>query len=206
MSHYEHVNLMSETGRVHQKARTRDALVRAARDLMTEGGAPTVEEAAAAASISRATAYRYFPNQRALLVATYPEIAEASLLGDAPPADAAARLEIVTEALLRQVVDHEAELRTMLRLSLEPDAAGRDDRPFRVGRRIAWVADALSPLQGRLPRRDLDRLVVAIAASVGIDSLVWLTDIAGLSRPRAVDVMRWSARSLLQAALAETSG
>jgi hypothetical protein len=136
-------------------------------------------------------------------VATYPEIAETSLLGESPPADPAARLEIVSEALMRQAVEHEAELRTMLRLSLEPDAAERDDRPFRVGRRIAWVADALSPLQGQLPKRDLDRVVLAIAAAVGIDALVWLTDIAGLSRPEAVAVMRWSARSLLQSALAE---
>ena len=63
---------MNETGRVHQKARTRQALVRAARQLLVEGTTPTVEQTAAAASISRATAYRYFPNQRALLVATYP--------------------------------------------------------------------------------------------------------------------------------------
>jgi hypothetical protein len=38
---------------------------------------------------------------------------------------------------------------------------------------------------------------------VGIEALVWLTDIAGLSRQQAVEVMRWSARSLLRAALAE---
>jgi hypothetical protein len=32
---------------------------------------------------------------------------------------------------------------------------------------------------------------------------VWLTDIAGLSRDQAAEVMRWSTRSLLHAALAE---
>jgi AcrR family transcriptional regulator len=194
---------MITPGRANQKARTRDALVRAARELMSAGGAPTVEETAVAASISRATAYRYFPNQRELLVATYPEIAESSLLGEAPPAGPAERLEIVTEALARQAIEHEAELRTMLRLSLEPDAARRDDRPFRVGRRIVWIADALSPLQEQLPAPELERLVIAIAAAVGIDSLVWLTDIAGLSRPEAVELMRWSARALLRSALAE---
>ncbi len=194
---------MSGHERVHQKTRTRDALIRAARQLLAEGGAPTVEQVAATASISRATAYRYFPNQRALLVATYPEIADRSLLGDAPPADPEARVDIVAEALARQAVEHEPELRTMLRLSLEPDAPTRADRPFRVGRRITWVADALAPLQGRMPERELQRLTLAIASAVGIDALVWLTDIAHLSRPEAVDVMRWSARALLQAALAE---
>jgi AcrR family transcriptional regulator len=197
---------MIETGRVHQKARTRDSLIRATRQLLAAGDTPTVEQVAAAASISRATAYRYFPNQRALLVASYPEIADSSLLGPDPPADAAARLEIVAEAIARQAVEHESELRAMLRLSLEPDMPRREDLPFRVGRRIAWVADALTPLRGRLPDRELDRLVLAVASAVGIDALVWLTDIAGLSRPQAVELMRWSARSLLQAALAGRAG
>jgi AcrR family transcriptional regulator len=194
-----------EAGRVQQKTRTRDALIRAARQLLSDGGTPTVEQAATAASISRATAYRYFPNQRALLVASYPEIAESSLLGRNPPSDPVARLEIVVKAIVVQAVEHEAELRAMLRVSLEPDSPKRSDLPFRVGRRIAWVADALTPLRGRLPKRELERLVLAIASAVGIDALVWLTDIAGLSRPQAVEVMRWSARALLQAALADSA-
>jgi AcrR family transcriptional regulator len=193
---------MSETGRVHQKARTRDALVRAARELLAEGSTPTVEQAAAAASVSRATAYRYFPSQTAMLVATYPEIAERSLLGEDPPTEPAERLAIVAEALARSAIEHEPELRAMLRISLEAGAP-KDDLPFRVGRRIVWVADALSPLRGQMPEADLERLTLAIAAAVGIDSLVWLTDIAGLTRPQAADLMCWSARALLQAALAE---
>ena len=60
-------------GRTRQKERTRDALVAAARELVAQGTTPTVEEAAAAASISRTTAYRYYPNQPALVVAAHPE-------------------------------------------------------------------------------------------------------------------------------------
>jgi AcrR family transcriptional regulator len=194
-----------QTGRTSQKARTRDALVGAARELMAGGATPTVEQAAAAASIARATAYRYFPNQRALLTATFPALTEASLLGDSPPADPEARLEIVVAAIAQQSVEHEPALRNMLRLSLEPNPARREDLPFRTGRRIIWVGDALAPLRGRLPERERERLVVAIAAAVGIDALVWLTDIARLSREEAVEVMRWSARSLLRAALEDAN-
>lgn len=192
-----------QTGRTGQKARTRDALVGAARGLLAQGVTPTVEQAANAATIARATAYRYFPNRRALLIATYPEVMQPSLLGDDPPDDPQARLEIVVEAIARQSVDHEPELRNMLRLSLEPDPGDRGERPFRTGRRVVWVRDALAPLSGQLPEADLDRVVCAIAAAVGIEVLVWLTDIAGLSREEAIDVMRWSARALLQAALAK---
>jgi len=69
-----------ETGRVQQKARTLEALVGATRALLASGVTPTVEEAAAEASVSRTTAYRYFPTQHALLVAAYPEIGKESML------------------------------------------------------------------------------------------------------------------------------
>src|SRR5437588_4988967 len=109
------------TGRHHQKARTRDALVMATRSLVAKGVTPTVEQAAAAASVARTTAYRYFPNQRALLVAAHPEIEKHSLLPDDAPADPVLRLDSVVEAFTRQTVDTEPQLRTMLRLSLDPD-------------------------------------------------------------------------------------
>ena len=49
-------------------------MVDATRELLAEGMAPTVEQAAERAAVSRTTAYRYFPNQRALLIASYPQL------------------------------------------------------------------------------------------------------------------------------------
>jgi AcrR family transcriptional regulator len=191
------------TGRTHQKARTREALIQATRELLAEGVTPTVEEAAVAAEVSRTTAYRYFPNQRALLVATLPQIAATSLLPDPPPEDPVARVEAVAEALASQAVEHEPELRAQLRLSLEPEDGERRELPYRTGRAIAWIEDALAPLRGRMPEPELRRLTLAIRSAVGIEALVWLTDIAGLSREQAADLMRWSAQALLQSALAQ---
>src|SRR6476620_8193500 len=105
-------------GRTGQKRRTRDALIAAARQLVADGATPTVEAAAETASISRATAYRYFPNQRALLVAAHPETGATSLLPDDAPDDAATRLDLVIDAFTRSTVENEAQQRTMLRLSL----------------------------------------------------------------------------------------
>src|SRR3712207_339108 len=95
------------TGRVGQKARTRDALLGAARRLLAQGSTPTVEDAAAAAAVSRATAYRYFPNQRALLVAAYPQMQASSLLGSDAPHDVPARLDAVVEAILDMTLESE---------------------------------------------------------------------------------------------------
>ena len=189
------------TGRTNQKARTRDALIAAARQLLAEGMTPTVEAAAAEASVGRTTAYRYFPNSRALLAATYPEIEERSLLGADPPEDPLARLEIMAESFTRQILEHEPELRAQLRLALEGEPAGGESLPFRRGRRIRWIEEALSPLEGRMPEGELGRLVLGIGATLGIEALVWLTDMGGLSREEAVEVMRSNARTLLRSAL-----
>ncbi|HVF77802.1 MAG TPA: TetR family transcriptional regulator [Solirubrobacteraceae bacterium] len=180
-------------------------MVAATRELIAAGVTPTVEQAAERAAISRTTAYRYFPNQRALLIASYPELDAPSLLDDDAPADPAARLELVTDSIARQILEHEAELRTMLRLSLETPAPSPQSLPMRQGRMIGWIADALAPLRTRIPEPELLRVVLAIRATLGIESLVWLTDIGGLSRADAADLMRSSARTLLQAALAESA-
>jgi len=189
------------SGRTRQKERTRGALVTAARELVAQGRTPTVEEAATKASISRTTAYRYFSNQRALLVAAHPEIEARSLLPETAPSDVAARLDAVVTAFLHIIVDTEAQQRTMLRLSLDPDPSHRGELPLRKGRAIGWIGEALSPLRGLMSERDLRRLILAIRSSAGIEALVWLTDIAGLSRKEAVQVMRWSASALLRSAL-----
>ena len=193
-----------QRGRTRQKARTRAALLEATRDLLASGRTPHVEEAAEAAGVSRATAYRYFPNQRALLVAAHPEIEAAALLGEDPPCDPEDRLDRTIDELIRITIENEPELRTMLRLSLEPVPG--EDLVLRQGRAIGWIEEALSPLQGALPPSELRRLVLAIRAGCGIEPLVWLTDVAGLSRDQAAEVMRWSARALLSAALADEGG
>jgi len=189
------------TGRTSQKVRTRDALIAAARRLLGKGVTPTLEEAAAEASVGRTTAYRYFPNSRTLLAATYPEIAMASLLGADPPEEPLARLETVAESLTRQILEYEPELRAQLQLALEGEPAGGDSLPLRRGRRIKWIQDALSPLDERLPKGELRRLVYGIGATLGIETFVWLTDMAELSREEAVAVMRSNARTLLRSAL-----
>ena len=193
------------SGRIGQKARTRNALIAAARALLAGGETPTVEQAAAAASISRTTAYRYFSNQRALLVAAHPEIEARSLLGQTPPPDAATRLDVVTDAMTRLFLETEPELRTMLRLSLEPAPVHQEKLLLRQGRAIVWLEDALAPLRDELSEPELRRLVLAIRCAVGIEALVWLTDVARLSRAEAVELMRWSARALFRSAVADSA-
>ena len=191
------------TGRTRQKQRTRDALVAAARDLVAQGGAaPTVEAAAEAASVSRTTAYRYFPTQKALLVAAHPETTATTLVPHNAGDDPEARLLGAVAAFIEIVVDTEHQQRTMLRLSLDPETSS-ESLPLRQGRAIAWFEEALEPLRPRLTDTGIHLLALAVRSAVGIESLVWLTDVAGLTRKEAADRMLWSARALLLQALAD---
>src|SRR6185295_7889712 len=97
----------------------------AARSLVAAGSEPSVEEAAERAGVARTTAYRYFPNQRSLVLAAHPEMGVSSLLPEDPPSDVAERLDVVVTRFIQLIVDTEPAQRTMLRLSLEPDPALR---------------------------------------------------------------------------------
>ena len=186
------------TGRTAQKSRTRLALVTATRDLLAAGLTPKVEDAAERAGISRTTAYRYFPNQRSLLLAARPTISPDSLLPPDAPTDPGARLDALMTAFTRYNFTWEPQLRAALRLSLEPAA----DRPvLRQGRAIGWIAEALTPLRGSHPHVDIDRLAVAIRSATGIETLIWLVDIAGYTREQATATVTATARALLDAAV-----
>ncbi|WP_232084373.1 TetR/AcrR family transcriptional regulator [Arthrobacter sp. SO5] len=189
-----------DAGRTGQKRRTFEALVAAAREAVAAGDTPTVDSTAAAASVARSTAYRYFPSQRELLAAAHPETARRSLLPADAPADPGARLDAVVLEFTQLIVATEAQQRTMLRLSLEPGPA-ESALPLRQGRAIAWIEEALSPLGGSFSAPQIRALALAVRSAIGIEALVWLTDIGGLSREQAMASMRWSARALLQQAL-----
>jgi AcrR family transcriptional regulator len=186
------------TGRSGQKSRTRLALVTATRELLAAGLTPKVEDAASRAGISRTTAYRYFPNQRSLLLAAHPSISPDTLLPAGAPADPRARLDAVVTAFTNYNFTWEAQLRTSLRLSLEPGG----DRPvLRQGRAVGWIAEALTPLRDAHPGLDIHRLAVAIRSATGMETLIWLVDVAGYTREQAADTVRATAHALLDAAI-----
>jgi len=168
---------MSERGRTRQKARTRAALLEAARELLAAGRTPNVEEAAEAAGVSRATAFRYFPNRRALLVAAHPEIEATELLGQDALDDPQERLDRTIAELIRLTIDNEPELRTTLRLSLEPGP--EQELLLRQGRAIGWIEEALAPAPRPTGAVGAPPPSPCIRAACGIEALVWLTAVGG---------------------------
>jgi AcrR family transcriptional regulator len=196
------------TARVNQKARTRQAIVRAAGTLLARGAKPSLDEIAAEARVSRATAYRYFPGLDALLSEAavdllVPEAGD--LFGSQAPDDACERLALVDEAFDTACREREAPLRLMLARMLER-SIGRsaDEPPLRQNRRAPLLSEALAPLAPRLGPARTERLAQALAMIVGTEGFIALNDVVGLDRKHARAVRHWAIDALVAAALRES--
>jgi AcrR family transcriptional regulator len=197
-----------DQGRVDQKRRTRSLILASAAALVAAGGTPTVAEAADAADVSRRTAYRYFPTQQKLLTEAALEglrVPMAAMLADMPSGadghNVAARLSALVEQMQSMAIRNESLLRTMIHQTvLERSATAL---PRRGTRRIDWIEAALQPLTHRITGKQFARLVCAVALCGGIEALLVLRDICGLSEPDAIEVSRWAAQALLKQTLAE---
>lgn len=188
-----------ESGRARQKKRTRDQLIAAARELIMTGDTPRIEDVAEAAGISRTTAYRYFTSQTELLAAAYPETTLASVLPDPPPSGVEERVALVADFVIDRVRETELQQRAMLRLSL---GTVPHELPLRQGRVIPWFVDALTPLADELGSESTHRLALALRAACGIETRVWLTDVAGLPSDEVGAIQRWMVDALVAHAFA----
>ncbi|MBZ9934696.1 TetR/AcrR family transcriptional regulator [Mesorhizobium sp. BR1-1-16] len=191
--------------RVAQKQRTRNALLAAARDLLAEGMHPTVAEAADRAQISRATAYRYFSApeamaQEAVLDAIAREFAEVRFAQAPDEATPAERAEIIVGSIIGLVLANEALFRTFLSVSV---GGGKRPAAPRGGRRLGWIRQALTPVATELPPAALDRIVHGLALLTGIETVVVLGDVCGLSAEAIENEARGLARIIVRGALVE---
>jgi AcrR family transcriptional regulator len=191
-----------DNGRAAQKLRTRHALMDTAVELVKAGRRPSVSAVADRAGVSRATAYRYFPSQDLMLSEATIRAATGSAPDALPSAETtAAGPAEMAAAITRQAglfsLDHEERLRTALRLSLDPQSGYQ-----RPGRRGRWIDEILAAGGDRLDEPARARLSAALHLVLGIDPIIALTDIAGLDRAAALDVLEWVAATLVRASLA----
>ena len=200
------------TSREAQRRRTRKAIVDAAIRLSADGSAPSIDEIASAADVSRRTVYLYFPTLDQLLIdATLGALVEPAVetaLADPDLAhDAAARVEVLIRTLLLQKPDSLPLGRRLIRLTVDPpaDAAQPMAAPRRSPRRIGWLEQACEPLRGTLDEGAFRRLISALCAVIGWETQVALRDVRGLDPKAEMDTMIWSARALVEAAIREAA-
>jgi AcrR family transcriptional regulator len=192
-------------GRPNQLLRTRKDLLQAAARLTRQGRNPSLEEIAEEAMVSRATAYRHFPDLSALLVEASFDIATPQaeeVFRNGPPKNPAARLEKVEAAFHEMIVKNENALRLMLVHTLQRSAQGEPDAglPTRQNRRTPLIEAALEPARGQFKPAALKMLTKALALVIGTESMVVLKDVLRLDDAEARRVKRWAIGALVDAA------
>jgi AcrR family transcriptional regulator len=183
----------------------------ATRKLIREGKVPTVADAAAEAGVSRATAYRYFPTQGALVR----EAVDAVLIREnewdarlSETDDLVERVERLAADGFDLVRDNEALMRGYLLVALAQWAklqAGEElgEKPIERGGRRQGIGAALQPFEDGLDAEALRKLAIGISLLFGIESRIVIRDVWGLDDEEAKRAILWIARVLAEAALDE---
>lgn len=199
-----------EVKRVPQgpRERTRQLMLDTATRIMQAGQTPSVTDVAEAAGVSRATAYRAFPSQAALVEAVVDHGLGPILSWDADAVDAEARVLDLLETSMPRIFEFEATFKAALKLSLEQWAqrqSGKEmtEPPFRRGHRVELLLRAIAPLRKALPRADFVRLARALSLVYGLEVLIVLKDIWGLKLRDVQAVTTWAGRALVRSAIEE---
>lgn len=190
------------------RARTARLMLATAVRMMQQGVVPSVSDVAAEAGVSRATAYRYFPSQAALVQAVVDEALGPILEWSSDDKDPQVRVASLMSTSLPRIDAFEATFRAALRHSLdewsdERKSPGGTEPRFRRGHRVDLLRKALAPLDDRLPPSDCDRLAQALSLVFGIETLIVMKDIWGAEASDAYDLALWASSALVRAALAD---
>lgn len=186
------------------RARTRRLMLDTASRLMQSGVTPSVSEVAEAAGVSRATAYRYFPSQAALVDAVVDEGLGPILTWRSDSSDPRSRVVDLLATGLPRIEAFEATFKAALKLSVEQWAQRQAgtlgaEPQFRRGHRVDLLREALAPLKGSVDDAAFDRLIQALSLFFGVEALIVLKDIWGLDGAETLAVAQWAAAALIGA-------
>lgn len=194
------------TGRTNQVNRTRKCLLDAAAALLRRGAHPSLEEVAAEALVSRATAYRHFPDVNTLLLEASFDIdtpRKEDLFREGLANDPVSRLQRVDAALHDMTLNNERALRIMLARTIERRTSQAADGkvPVRQNRRMPLIEEALAPARDQFTPAALKTLAQALALLVGPEALVVFKDVLNVEDAVARRVKRWAIKALVEAAM-----
>lgn len=189
------------------RARTYRSLITHAMSMANAGRIATIAELAAAAGVSRATAYRYFPSRSRLVAAIVEEGLGPVRRFESSETDGRKRLLDLFNKTFPRFRLYEPHMRAALQLALEHWALERrgmlDEEAYRRGHRVKILNRAAAPLRRRLGAAGYKRLMCALSLVYGIEPYVVLKDIWGASDRQVEAIAHWTADALINAALRE---
>lgn len=175
--------------------------------LARHGSVVSVAEVAAAAGVSRATAYRYFPTHSALINAIVAESLGPIRQFDSKEIEGPKRIQDLFEKTFVRLTEFEPQLRAALQVALDHWAREKSgvltEEPFRRGNRRDILARAAAPLRDSLGRQGFERMLKALSLVYGVETYVVLKDIWGANNRDVHSVAMWVAQAITEKAQSE---
>jgi len=188
------------------RARTRRLLIDTAMQMFDGGAFPSISEVAQAAQLSRATAYRYFPTQSALVAAIVSETLSPINSWQPTQQEATARIDELLTFAFPRMLQHEGTLRAALHLSLtqwaqsqSQDAVPIKERLVRGNRKLL-LQKVVEPLSAELPPELMQRVLHSLSLVYGSEIFLVMKDIWGCDNQELQDVAKWMAKAIVRQA------
>lgn len=192
-------NMLLNSGRVNQKAKTKTNILEAAREMMQKEKLITLEDVAKKANISRATIYRYYSNIDILITEASLDIHHKSPddffeeVKNMPLAD---RIFYIQKHYNQLAQKHEVEFRRYLSAVLSESITSK--KKLRGARRVKSLNNVLKPFKNDLDSVTFNKLITAASVLMGIDSLIVCKDVCDLNNEETNDTLQWALKMILK--------
>ncbi|BEH69961.1 hypothetical protein BpKM391_50360 [Burkholderia pseudomallei] len=192
------------------RTQTRELLLQTALSMLEQGWFPSITELANASGVSRATAYRYFPSQAALVSTVVDESLGPVLQWQPTSTSVEARVNELLDFAYPRMEQHEGALRAALQVALHQWANERarraqDEPKYRRGNRRRLLTLAVEPMvRAGVDPAVAERLAQALSLLYGTEAMVVLKDIWGLDFRQFMNVIKWMSSALVRATPQDT--
>jgi AcrR family transcriptional regulator len=187
--------------------RTYIKLLDAAMALVGNGYVPSIAELAQQADVSRATAYRCFPNRTRLIAAVVNRSLGKVREFDSSEQDGRARIKELFKSTFIRFAEYEPQLRAALQLALEHESKARagtlEEEQYMRGYRVAILDRLAKPLEAQIGKRKYKTLLQSLTVIYGIEPYVVMRDILGMSTKDIEKTTFWMLEALIDKAMAD---
>ena len=193
-----------DSGRIHQKMRTRSALLQAARELLEEKQELSIEAVAEKALVSRATAYRYYSSVDALIIEAVLETRiqyGEKQLAALDSQDLGKDLSRFQHTWLDFFEENEAALRKFLSISQERWLEQKGKAEVRGDRRSAGFERLLEKAGEEVAEEEVGKLKFILCVLTSLEALIVLKDSCQLPGEDAKAILDWGSAVLIKAVL-----
>lgn len=189
------------SGRVNQKLRTREKILKTALDLIKSKSEFTLEDVAEHMNSSRATVYRYFSNVDVLCAEAALSIhtkTTEELLEEVKGLDLLESLLHIQKYFNKLAQKHEVAFRKYLSFVLEESSKGAKVSSLRGSRRPQVLEKSLNSFNKQISSKDARKLQLITSVLSGIEPLIVNKDVNRISKKESDEVLKWALEMIVK--------